>query len=472
MKTLYIECNMGAAGDMLMAALLELHPQPEAFLQTLNALGIPGVCVAREAAIKCGITGTHVSVRIAGHEEHSHDVTYGHDHAQAHEHGRPHDGKRRMHTHDDAHAHEHAHDDDPTHDHHHAHDDAHEHAHGSAHDHAHPHEHVHAQDHHHAPPHEQAPHSHAGLSDIAGLIGALPVSGQVKADALAVYALIAEAESHAHGKPVDAVHFHEVGAMDAVADIVGVCMLLEIIAPQQIAVSPVHVGEGFVRCAHGVLPVPAPATAHILRGVPTYGGDIRGELCTPTGAALLKHFAHAFGPRPLMTTQAIGYGMGKKDFPAANCVRVFLGDTEQRGDDIAELSCNLDDITGEALGFALDTLMDGGALDAYATPIYMKKNRPAYLLTCLCRPEDEQAMAALMLRHTTTFGVRSSRRSRFTLTREVHTQPTPYGDVRVKTGTGYGAAKRKIEYDDAARLARLHGIPLADILRVLDGGDA
>ena len=185
----------------------------------------------------------------------------------------------------------------------------------------------------------------------------------MKADAKAVYALIAEAESKVHGHPVEQIHFHEVGTMDAVADVVAVCILMEMIDADSITASPVHVGSGSVRCAHGILPVPAPATALILSGIPTYGGQVQGELCTPTGAALLKHFVSSFGDRPVMAVEAIGYGMGKKDFERANCVRAFLGESAGSRDRIVKLECNLDDMTGEAVSFAMQALLKAGALD-------------------------------------------------------------------------------------------------------------
>ena len=244
MKLLYLECNMGAAGDMLMAALLELLPDPAAFLDTMNNLGLPGVQVSAEPAVKCGISGTHVSVHIHGHEEDEH-----------------------------------------LHDHHH--------------------------------------HPHSTMADICHAIDHSTVSQWVKDRAKAVYGRIAAAESAVHGQPVEAVHFHEVGAWDAVTDVVGVCLAMEQLAPDRVIVSPIHVGSGHVKCAHGLLPVPAPATALLLRDVPIYGGEIRGELCTPTGAALLTEFADSFGSLPIMSTKRIGYGMGTKDFERANCVRVF-----------------------------------------------------------------------------------------------------------------------------------------------------
>ncbi|NLW78405.1 MAG: nickel pincer cofactor biosynthesis protein LarC [Ruminococcaceae bacterium] len=418
MRTLYLECSMGAAGDMLLAALLELIPDPDGFIAQMNAWKLPDVHITRETAVKCGITGTHVSVTVAGAEETSQDV-HSHEHA----------------------GHDHT-------DHHHAC------AHG-----------------HNATPHMHD-HHHIKLDDIHNILSSLPVSNKVKADALAVYTLIAEAEAKAHGKPVDAVHFHEVGMLDAVADIVGVCALVEQLAPECIVASPVHVGSGQVRCAHGILPVPAPATASILLGVPTYGGAVRGELCTPTGAALLKHFVQAFGPAPLMTTTAIGYGMGKKDFPMANCVRAFLGDQYNNSADttpqnIVELACSLDDMPGEDLAFALETLLEQGALDTFLLPVQMKKNRPGQLLVCLCRPEDETVMAALILRHTSSFGLRSVQKTRHTLARSMATVQTACGPVQVKTGSGYGTTKSKPEYEDLARMARTHNLTLAEARALL-----
>ena len=196
------------------------------------------------------------------------------------------------------------------------------------------------------------------MADIRAHIAALPVPQRVRNNILAVYGRLAAAESEAHGRPVDQIHFHEVGTMDALADITAVCLLLERLAPEQIIVSPVHVGSGHVRCAHGILPVPAPATAILLRGVPIYGGHIAGELCTPTGAALLTQFAARFGDMPPMRVERIGYGMGRKDFPAANCVRALLGETEDSAEDVLELACNLDDMTPEAIGFALERLLE------------------------------------------------------------------------------------------------------------------
>lgn len=429
MKTLYLDCSMGAAGDMLTAALYELLDEPAkaAFLQQMNALGLPQVAVSAEPMTKCGILGTHMKVTVGGVEE---DVLF-HDHDHEHEH----------------HHHEHDHE-----------EHCHEHSHEQEHDHAHEencHEHTH---HHH----------HSSMNDIAQILSALPLSERVRADAAAVYQEIAEAESVAHNAPVDQIHFHEVGTLDAVADVTAVCLLMELLGVEKVLASPVHVGSGQVQCAHGILPVPAPATAYILREVPIYGGSIRGELCTPTGAALLKHFVSAFGEMPVMKVQKIGYGMGKKDFPAANCVRALLGETADTGDQVLELSCNLDDMTPEQIGFASEQLFAAGALDVYTVPVGMKKSRPGVLLSILCAPETREAVLAALFRHTTTLGVRENAFRRYTLLRSFETVETPYGSVQVKTSEGYGVTRRKYEYDDLARIAAAHGLTLDDVIRAAD----
>ena len=251
--------------------------------------------------------------------------------------------------------------------------------------------------------------------------------------------------------------------MDAVADITAVCLLMHRLGPDEVVASPVHVGSGQVRCAHGILPVPAPATAYIIQGVPVYGGSIQGELCTPTGAALLKHFVTRFDSMPAMRTRAIGYGMGKKDFEAANCVRAMLGESGSAGDTVTELSCNVDDMTGEAVGFALEELLAAGALEAFTVPVGMKKSRPGVMLCVLCREQDSERIAGLMLRHTTSIGVRAHSCRRYVLTRRIETVQTPYGEVRRKLSEGYGASRVKYEYDDLAHIARETGRTLDEV---------
>ena len=455
MKTLYIECGMGAAGDMLTAALLELlsDEQKQAFLEKMNTL-IPGVTVEKEPAVKCGITGTHMVVKVQGEEEESEDV---HDH-EHHHHDHDEDHEHHHHDHDEDHEHHH-HDHGGDHEHHHHdHDKDHEHHH---HDHDGDHEHHHHDHDHHGH------HHHTSMADIIFLLEKMDVSEAVREHARAVYLQIARAESEVHGTAIESIHFHEVGSMDAVADVVGVCLLMEMVGAQKIVCSPVHVGSGYVRCAHGVLPVPAPATAKILTGIPTYGGKIEGELCTPTGAALLKHFAQAFGDRPLMAGEKIGYGMGKKDFPRANCVRVFLGDMEESQEEIVRLECNLDDMTGEEIGFAMEQLFQEGARDVFTQPIGMKKSRPGIMLTVICMPEDADRLARCMLLHTTTLGVRRSSCERYVMDRSFEKRDTVFGPVQVKHASGMGVEKEKIEYEDLARIAREQGMDLTTLRKKL-----
>ena len=398
MKILYLECGMGAAGDMLSAALLELLSDRQAFLDKMNALGLPGIHVEAEKAIKCGITGTHIKVTVDGKEEEPGDI----------------------HPHDEC-----------------------------------------------LPVHMNSCHHHSSVEDINSLIDGLAVSGRVKADAKAVYSLIADAESQVHGQPVHEIHFHEVGMMDAVADVIGVCLLMEAISADEVVASPVNTGSGYVHCAHGMLPVPTPATAVLLNGIPAYSGQIQAELCTPTGAALLKYFVNRFGDRPVMKTEAVGYGMGKKDFDRANCVRAFLGEKEGEREKITKLECNLDDMTGEDIGFAMEQLFKAGARDVHTQAIGMKKSRPGVMLSVICLPEDADRLAALMMKHTATLGIRRQDMSRYVLKREIETVETRYGTVRIKIASGMGVTRRKAEFNDLTELAEKHGVSLSAIRKEL-----
>lgn len=430
MKTLYLDCGMGAAGDMLASALLELLPEQDSVIAELNALGIPDVEFIRETSAKCGITGTHLSVSVNGTEE-TEDM---HEHHHEHEHNHRHE-----------------------HEHHHEHEHGHSHEYDCEHEHNHEHEHEHSHEHHH----------HSGMHQIEHIIRELHLPPKTEKDILAVYGLIAEAESHAHGVPVSDIHFHEVGTMDAVADITAVCILMDKLSPDEVIVSPIHVGSGQVKCAHGILPVPAPATAYILQDVPIYGSSVKSELCTPTGAALLKHFAARFGDMPVMKVKSIGYGMGKKDFPAANCVRAMLGERTENNDVILELSCNVDDMTAEAVGFAMERLFDGGALEVYTVPIGMKKSRPGILLRVICHEQNKDRLISLLFRHTTTLGVRETVSYRHILDRQLKTLDTPYGPVRVKNASGYGITRSKFEYDDLSRIAKEQGISIEEARELL-----
>lgn len=433
MKTLFIDCSMGAAGDMIMGALYELlePSQQETFLERMNHLFSENIVLTASPCEKCGIYGTKMTVSIHGHQEEPHSQPHSpHPETAAHA------GKSHIHT---------------------------------------------------------------SYPEVLSQIDSLSVSPWVKEQAKAVYTLIGTAESKVHHTDINQIHFHEVGTLDAIADVVGCCILLEMISPEQIFASPVHVGSGTVSCAHGVLPVPAPATAELLQGIPIYSGTIEGELCTPTGAALLKHFVAQFLPMPPMTTEKHGYGMGTKDFPTANCLRIFLGkmdilpvpskrqlphvqpkhdvspkseaethpDFYTEGlhnlDQILELSCNLDDMTPEAVSYTMDILLEAGALDVFTTPVHMKKNRSGLLLTCLCNMEQESIFSRLILEHTTTRGIRIHPCYRRILDASFEKVSTPFGTITIKVSSGYGIHKFKPEYDDVAKAAKEHDATFQEV---------
>ena len=405
MKTLYLDCSMGAAGDMLAGALLELMPDSAAVVRTLNGFGIPGVEFACARAVKCGIAATHLSVKVHGHEEHEHP------HLQ------------------DGHEHPHL-------------QGGHEHAQGA---------------HHH--------HEHRTLAEVLHAVHHLNLPDAVKAHVAKVYEELAAAESRAHGRSVGEIHFHEVGAADAIADISAVCWLMDALKVDEVVASPVHVGSGTVRCAHGEMPVPAPATAFLLEGIPTYSdGTIAGELCTPTGAALLRHFVARFAPQPLMCATAIGYGAGGRDFARANVVRAILGEREGEAlanDTVVELGFNVDDITGEDLAYATDRIFAAGALDVSLVPVFMKKGRPGQLVVVICGIAEKEAVVAAIFKHTSTLGVREKICRRHIMARTCESLTLADGTVcRRKVATGFGVCRTKWEADDLAAFAARHDLSL------------
>ena len=431
MKTLYLECGMGAAGDMLTAALIDLFKEPEQIIDKLNRIGIPKVKYVIEDSEKCGIKGMHVRVLVDGIEETPADMDESFAHKEMNDH------MNNAHIHND-----HMHN-------------------GHIHD-----EHVH--DHqlgHHA-------HHHSSMHDIENIIQGLNVNDNVKKNAVEVYKLIAEAESKVHGKTVDEIHFHEVGSMDAVADVVAVCYLIDELNPDNIIASPVRMGYGYVHCAHGILPVPAPATALILQKMPVYAGELEGEFCTPTGAALLKHFVKEYGNMPAMSIENTGYGMGSKNFPIANCLRAYIGENahsdgmyekDKIHDKIIELRCNLDDMAPEDIAYATELLMNEGACDVYTLNIQMKKNRPGIMLCCMCKQNEKEKFAGLIFKHTSTIGIREYECNRYILKRENIVIDTGYGKVQAKKSEGYGTKRIKAEYEDIARIAKETGLPISEV---------
>lgn len=315
-------------------------------------------------------------------------------------------------------------------------------------------------------------HESRTMYDIEDIIESLSLSKEIRSDIREVYELLAEAESKVHGTAVSEIHFHEVGNLDAVADIAAVCYMMHELDPDKVLVSPINVGSGQIKCAHGILPVPTPATALILTDIPSYSSDrIAGELCTPTGAALIKYFAFDFGPQPVMSVEKIGYGMGKKDFEQANCVRALLGNAGEDADMVVELSCNVDDMTPEEVGFATEMLMDEGALEVYTISIGMKKGRPGFLITCMCREDKKDNLIRSIFKHTTTIGIRENRSCRYVLSRTIEKKESPYGEVRVKKSSGYNIEKSKLEYEDLAGIARRTGKSLFLLRKELEEMD-
>jgi len=407
MKTLYLDCQMGASGDMIVGALLELAGDRERTLSELNSVGIPGVVFEARTLSKCGIAATHLSVLVNGHEEGA--ACEGHHHDAHHHHG-----------------------------------------------------------------HEAHHHEHRSLDDMLAIVDGLLLPPDVARRVREVYSLIAKAESRAHGREVGEIHFHEVGAMDAVADIVAACWLLERTGADEVVASPVNVGSGTVMCAHGELPVPAPATAILLEGVPTYSdGIIRGELTTPTGAALLKSFVSRFAAQPPMVVEAIGCGAGTKEFPRANFVRALLGTTcEEVTDEVLELRFNVDDMTGEALAFASDRIFQAGALDVSFASVVMKKGRPGHIACVICRTADRDAVVRAIFANTSTLGVRELLCRRYEMERSIERVRLADGtEVRRKVVSGYGVRRAKWEADDVAAYAMKNAIPLDEALRRVESAD-
>jgi len=314
------------------------------------------------------------------------------------------------------------------------------------------------------------PHRH--LKDIHEILVASRLPEPIRERALAVFTRLAEAEAAAHGTAVEKVHFHEVGAIDAIADITGACIALDQLGVERVYCSPIPPGSGSVRCEHGVIPVPAPATAALLEGVPLAACDESGELTTPTGAAILTTLAQGFGPLPAMVIDRIGVGAGRRDGThRPNILRLLIGETadpsaaHEESDEVIVLEANLDDVTGEVMGYVHDRLLDAGALDVYTTPIYMKKNRPAVQLTVLAPPALRERMEDIILAETTTFGVRGHLARRTKLARQVETVETDFGPVRIKVGRRGGrVVTASPEFEDCRQAAARSGKSLREVM--------
>jgi uncharacterized protein (TIGR00299 family) protein len=449
MKILYYDCFAGLSGDMNLAAMVDLGVDPDYLRGELDKLGLGDefeLVVSREA--RNGIHGTRVDVRLtgamhgAGHGHGEHRRPHGHDH---HGHGHDH------HRHDHAHPHEHSHEHD--------------------HDHAHPHAHSHGHEHgHHAGDAGSGHGPNRNFADIRGIIMASSLAEEVKETSLGIFRRVAEAEARVHGKPVDEVHFHEVGATDSIVDIVGAAICFHSLGVDAVWASPVELGGGFVRCAHGIMPVPAPATAEILQGVPTTRGGTDHEATTPTGAAILAALVDEFTASPRMAVTKTGYGIGHRETTLPNLARVHLAEAAGASRTVRArlLQCNIDDMTGEQLGGVMELFMENGAMDVHFTSIMMKKNRPAIQISLLCGEDEEARFREMLFRHTTTLGVKSIPLEKTELERRFRQVETPYGPVSIKEAVLDGeVVHSKPEYEECRAIARRAGIPLAEVYAVI-----
>jgi len=405
----HLDCSSGIAGDMFLGACLDLGMPLDVLHETVARLRLPNVSVESRKASRGGFVGTRFRVLVDG---------------------KPLEGP-----------------DPEEHQHHHHHHDHHHHDHG--HDHHH-HHHGHSRD----------------LAAIRELILASDLAGPVKERAIRLFQRLGEAEAKAHGMPVDRVHFHEVGAIDSIVDLVGAAAAVEHLSPGRITCGQVNVGGGRVRTQHGELPVPAPATAELLRGIPVFGGP-GGELTTPTGAVLLAELVNEYVDFPSLILEGTGYGLGKKDLPdRPNAVRLQRGRGRETRAEIMIVECEVDNLPGEGFGFLMERLLESGALDVYFTPVQMKKNRPGTLITMLCRRHQLEGLAAVLLMESGSLGCRYSSAARFEAEREITEVETAFGKVRVKRarldGRPLAAAP---EFEDCRRLALESGVPWRDIYR-------
>jgi len=483
MKILYYDCFAGISGDMNLAAMIDLGVEPEYLRAELSKLGLDHEFELRVSpGSQSGIHGTRVDVVLQNGEAHHHgqalaDTHDGHSHGHHHGHAGDIEGS--------SHGHRHGHDHgEPHHGHHHG--PHHDHAgHGSHHGHDHcPGEHghdhgdaLHGQPHGHA--HGVAQHGHAAhrnLADIEAIIMGSTLPDAVKQTSLAIFLKVAQAEAKVHGKALQEVHFHEVGATDSIVDIVGAAICYHRLGVDAVWASPVELGAGFVRCAHGLIPVPAPATTEILQGVPTTRGAVNHEATTPTGAAILAALADQFTATPALISEKTAYGIGHREVAIPNVLRVQLARPAESqaarcGASVQAarlLQCNIDDMTGEMLGVAMDVLMENGAMDVHFTPIVMKKNRPATCVSLLCSAADEERFKDLLFRHTTTLGVKSIPIDKTVLEISFERLDTPLGPVTMKNAILDGKVIRsKPELEDCRELARKHGLPLGDVYTII-----
>ena len=447
MRIAYLDCFSGMSGDMFLGALVDAGVPARLLEETVAALDI-GARLEVSRVNRSGISATKVDVYVHGEKELPREVYWE---QQAH-----------------GHSHEH------------------EHRHG--HGHGHNQEHVELREHNYGRTESSqragpalsavegapAPHEHGrGLKEIREIIGKAGISEGAKSTVIAIFEALGAAEAKVHNIDIEKVHFHEVGAVDAMVDIVCASVGAEALGVDEIVCSPLNVGGGTVKCAHGTFPVPAPATVELLKNAPVYSSGIQAELVTPTGAAIVKTLASRFESFPEMKIEKTGYGAGTRDFPGhANVVRLTIGEAQPElaaktpQETVTVLQANLDDLNPQVFGYVMDRLLEEGALDAFGVPVQMKKNRPGMLLTVLCRPEDSSKLTELIFTETTTLGVRKRQENRQALARKWITVATRWGDVRLKVASLNGTVTNYApEYEDCRRIAMEHHVPLKSVMQ-------
>ncbi len=433
MRTLYLDCFAGISGDMFIGALLDCGLDFDFLKAELAKLGVEGYELSLTRVDRSGINSAKFDVHLHGEVHHHHDHSHNHHHHDHHDH---------------------------SHDHH--------------------HDHSHQHHHHDANPqsetHNSHSHDHRSLSTIKHIISSSALSAEVKERALTIFQRIGEAESKIHGIPIETVHFHEVGAVDSIVDIVGACIGLEALKIEQIICAPLHVGSGTFKCAHGTYPVPGPATTELLKGVPIYSKDIEGELVTPTGAAIVATLAASYGNLPAMKIERIGYGAGTRSYEKfPNTLRAMIGEmagnagglpaTDSTPTTVTVIEANIDDLSPQVFGHLMEKALAEGALDVFYTPVQMKKNRPGVLVTLLCRPEDRQLMTELLFSETTTLGIRYRDEQREILAREFVTVETEFGAIKMKIARASDGrlVNYSAEFDDCRLAAELHQVPIREV---------
>ena len=517
-KTLYLECYSGISGDMTVAALLDLGADQEVLGKVLASLPVQGFETKISRVKKSGIDACDFDVvldaEIDGHdhdmeylhghahpaeaaqqskmEVHAHSQEEEHGHEHVHAHGDEHDHQH-SHSHEEehSHGHTHSHEEEPNHEHVHTHDNEHEHSHSQE-DHAHEHTHSHEGEHTHAHGHHHH-HQHRGMKEIRQIIAAADMTENARKISLDIFEILAQAEAKAHNVPAEEVHFHEVGAVDSIVDILSVAVCLDNLGITDVIVPVLYEGTGTIRCQHGILPVPVPAVTNIVQqcGLDLKITSVKGELVTPTGAAIVAAVRTGKTLPENFEIEKIGIGAGKRTYECPGILRAMLiqnteppkakngqSDIEkscagslgeaapdQSSDDkdvIYKLETNIDDCSGEVLGFVMERLFEAGARDVHYTPVYMKKNRPAWLLTVICKEEDVPGMEALIFAETTSIGIRKARMERTILPRRKEKVMIPFGEVEVKICGPEGAQKCYPEYESLAKICRKTGISYAE----------